>query len=155
MADAFETKFKSIDDLLNDTSAELRIDPSRLAEPLFPAMGPGGRAFQEPLKPATTGSLSQTCISLAKDAGLPAVGPQAFRRDTANFLAVMKGVSEAQMACKHGETSVFSVHYSKGTRNMNPVETRLGEDQPGVLRCSLTQSATSGCGTSVDGSFVN
>ncbi|KAF8909156.1 hypothetical protein CPB85DRAFT_754012 [Mucidula mucida] len=130
MAGAFEKKFETLDELLNDKDAELHIDPSRRDEPLFPAMTAGGRAFEEPLRPATAHSLSATCHTLAVDAGLVAVGIQSLRRGSADYYAMVKGKQYAKTALNHVKEDTFDGHYDKGTRNMNPVADRLGEDVP-------------------------
>ncbi|KAG6883922.1 hypothetical protein C0993_002814 [Termitomyces sp. T159_Od127] len=127
---AFEKKYATITDLLDDNRSQIPLDPQVLNQPLFLAITNGGRGFQQPVAPAMSLSVSETVAKLARKAGLPVTGAYALRRDTGNDFGAMMGKDFARMLLGHtltGACAVYEKHYSRNTANLNPVMLRLGE----------------------------
>ncbi|TFK40886.1 hypothetical protein BDQ12DRAFT_412280 [Crucibulum laeve] len=132
---AFQKKYKSINDLCNDNQAELVIDSSMLQEPLFPEIAPGGshREFITPLRPALAQAATKSVAYWAQKAGLPCTGVTALRRDAGNMYGLQLGTDKAQDIMNHvgSDRRIFSTHYDRGTANVDVVHIRLGE-RPGT-----------------------
>ncbi|KAF9036267.1 hypothetical protein BJ165DRAFT_627768 [Panaeolus papilionaceus] len=124
---AFEKKYKSVMEIFTDDSAELKIDPAMLDEPLFLRAFPSanGLTDQPALGRAATSSLNNDCAAV----GLPRTGITAFRRGGANHLHMMIGASFTSDIMNHTtkESTILKQYYSQNTNNWEVVQLMLNE----------------------------
>ncbi|KAF7330529.1 hypothetical protein MVEN_02492500 [Mycena venus] len=127
MLNAFKTKYATPQDLFNDTSAKLDLDPAMLHEPIFRKASQGGREFEHPPQAAMSRSFYDSFRYWAHQAGLPRAGVGALRRDTGNTYALQMGQKMAKDILNHHVLGVFRRSYSRNMENLRLVGVRLGE----------------------------
>ncbi|KAJ7808820.1 hypothetical protein B0H13DRAFT_2480063 [Mycena leptocephala] len=121
----FEKKYKA--KLVEDDSAELKIDPVFKDTPIFLAGNEGGRDFASPETAAMAESAYEAFGEWCQKAGLPKVGFRALRCDTGNMFSLQMGTRVAKDALHHQTDGPFRDSYSRDTQNFDFVPLRLGE----------------------------
>ncbi|KAJ7707759.1 hypothetical protein B0H17DRAFT_530634 [Mycena rosella] len=123
----FKVKYKTPQELFDDHSAELEIDPEFKDTPLFLESAPGGREFAVPEQAATARSAYQALRHSCQKTGLPRVGYTAIRRETGNIFSLQMGARIAKDVLNHTPDGPFRDSYSRNTANFDLVRIRLSE----------------------------
>ncbi|KAF9530021.1 hypothetical protein CPB83DRAFT_197450 [Crepidotus variabilis] len=124
----FSKPYKTADELFDDPAAQLLIDSAELESPLFLKTKPGGKGLTDLAASADSHTTSTENLALA--AGLPIMGPTAFRRDGGNKWSQQMGLGVAKDFLNHHEgPNVLGVHYHRRMNNFNPVGIRIGEEK--------------------------
>ncbi|KAK7053886.1 hypothetical protein R3P38DRAFT_3254348 [Favolaschia claudopus] len=123
----FKKKYKTIDELLEDQSAEIELDPAFADTALFLEAAPGGKEFASPEVAAMSRSTTDSFRDWSGKTGLPKVGLGALRRETGNMYIVQLGKQLAEDVMNHEAKGTIRDFYSRNMGNLDLVRVRLGE----------------------------
>ncbi|KAK0243785.1 hypothetical protein EDD85DRAFT_173455 [Armillaria nabsnona] len=125
--EAFETKYKTVGEMLAFKGLEYRLDPTMSGFALFPAAKPGGREFIIPYQACSSGGISESIGGLLTAALLPMAGGYAFRREAGDAYGQMLSARIARDILKHVQDGCYRDHYSRDVENYNVVRLRNNE----------------------------
>ncbi|KAK7037669.1 hypothetical protein VNI00_010893 [Paramarasmius palmivorus] len=118
----------SINDVLDQTMSDIKLNPERLKDPLFPKGTPGGRGHTE--GPLTAHAIGEMISEAALAVNLPGGGVYAIRHGAGNEWHDIAGKEGAKILLNHVIKDTFFGHYSKNTANYNWTMLRMGERKP-------------------------